>query len=90
MLFVSPEEVNVVWAVVAQYTARGELGHAAKVAPDGGEGEKPRLICVYTEDYTDIADVTRVAKKMKEIGFISALGRPIYYKCGKFFIPLHE
>ncbi|KAG9245999.1 hypothetical protein BJ878DRAFT_417939 [Calycina marina] len=81
MLFVDPAEVNFVWSEVARYTAKGELGHAAKVAPDGGDA-RPRLICVYTEDYTDIADVTGVAKKMKDIGLIGR-GQTIYYKCGK-------
>jgi len=81
MLFVDPSEINEVWKVVARYTARNEFGIAAKVAPDSGEN-KDRLICVYTTDFTDMKDVTRIAQKMKDVGLIDAR-KPIYYKPGK-------
>jgi len=83
MLFVEPQEINLVWGVVAQATVKNELGHAAKVAPDAGEGQKQRLVCIYTNDFTDMEDVARVVRKMKDIGLI-VTNRAIYYKCGKF------
>lgn len=79
MLFCDSEYVNESWSIVAQATADNELGIAAKVAPDCGDG-KPRLICVYTKDFTDMADVSRVVHKMKELGLFE---KPIYYKCGE-------
>lgn len=86
MLFCDPAEVNSVWGVIARATALNELGIAAKVAPREGEGDrrKLRLICVYTKDFADMEDVTRVARKMQNLGLINLKDSPIYYKCGKF------
>jgi hypothetical protein len=84
MIFCGPEEVNAVWAVIARGTANNELGIAAKVAPDGGDDRKHRLLCVYTKDFTDMKDVSRVLNKLKEYGLVETRGRAIYYKCGKF------
>lgn len=85
MLFVEPEEINLVWGVVAQATANNVLGQAAKVAPDAGGGQKARLVCIYTKDFTDMEDVTRVVRKMKDIGLIMA-NSAIYYKCGTSYV----
>lgn len=74
-------EINVIWSVIARYTANNELGIAAKVAPDQGDLSKPRLICIYTKDFKDMDDVRRVAKKLKDIGLVD-LRKPIWYKCG--------
>jgi len=82
MLFVESEEVNLVWGAVARATANNELGHAAKVAPNTGEGQRQRLVCIYTNDFTNMEDVKRVVRKLKDIGLIVA-NKPIYYKCGK-------
>ncbi|KAF4121544.1 protein of unknown function (DUF1917) [Geosmithia morbida] len=80
---VRPGKVNDVWAVVARATADNELGIAAKVAPKSDMDEDPRkdrLICIYTADFKDTADVARVVRKLREIGLVNAKGRPIYYK----------
>ena len=83
MLFPSPENVNRIWGLVAEGTAAGDLGMAAKVATDDGKGDNNvRLICLYTEDFADWDDNKRVLKKMKDIGLLAAAGRDIYYKCG--------
>jgi hypothetical protein len=81
-MFCPSNEVNTVWSVVARHTAEGDLGIAAKVAPDANDGNA-RLICVYTENFNDMEDVTRVIRKMKDLGLVSSRERPIYYKCGK-------
>ena len=84
MIFCSPEEVNEVWMIVARATANNDLGVAAKVAPsDGFDDRKQRLLCIYTKDFTDLEDVTRVVEKLKDLGLVEAAGKPIYYKCGK-------
>lgn len=81
MIFCEPQDVNAVWSIVAKSTANNELGRAAKVAPDAGDGRDVRLICVYTENFADLKDVTRVAAKLKELGVIG--NRGIYYKCSE-------
>jgi hypothetical protein len=82
MIFCPPEEVNDVWDVVARATANNELGIAAKVGPDDRNGQKPRLICIYTYDFSDREDVTRVVQKLKNMGLVETRGKGIYYKCG--------
>lgn len=74
------------WAVVARYTAANELGICAKVAPapQYEDIRKERLLCVYTKDFADVKDVSRVAQKMKDLGLIDMRGRGIYYKAGKW------
>jgi hypothetical protein len=87
MIFASPEEVNLIWSVIAKAIANNELGTAAKVAPDDGQTRKDRLICIYTHNFTDVADVTRVARKLKDLGLLDGRGRGIYYKLGMCCIP---
>ncbi|KAL8915430.1 MAG: hypothetical protein Q9172_006865 [Xanthocarpia lactea] len=89
MLFPYPEDVNRYWAVVAAATVNRELGTAAKVAPDEGKGDRvPRLICVYTKDFSDIEDVKRVLERLIELGLAKKKGvgeeRGIYYKADAF------
>lgn len=84
MLFVSPDEVNDVWAVIARATALGDLGIAAKVAPETGQDDRgSRLICVYTKDFMDREDLRRIVTKLKDLGCITSRGRSIYYKAGE-------
>lgn len=87
MLFPAPADVDRVWGLVATGTARGELGIAAKVATDGGEGEgKPRLVCVYTGDFSEAGDVRRVVEGLVGMGLVdrSGTGKGVYYKCGEW------
>lgn len=81
-MFCEADEVDAVWAVIARGTASNELGIAAKVAPRGNDDRQPRLLCVYTKDFKDMDDVTRVVSKMRDLGVITMKGKPIYYKCG--------
>ncbi|KAI0969128.1 hypothetical protein F4678DRAFT_181941 [Xylaria arbuscula] len=79
MLFCTVFEVNEVWETVAKATANNELGIAAKVATKSNVDQRTeRLICVYTADFSDINDVTRVAEKLKQLGLVK--NRPLYYK----------
>ncbi|KAI4188521.1 MAG: hypothetical protein L6R41_002083 [Letrouitia leprolyta] len=90
MLFPYPENVNEQWAIVAEATANRELGTAAKVAPDNDDGDrKPRLICVYTKDFSDMEDVKRVLERLIELGLVKRKGaagaeQGIYYKADAF------
>lgn len=86
MLFCPATEVNEVWEIVAKATANNELGIAAKVAPRSPleDPRKDRLLCVYTADFEDKADVGRVLQKLRELKLVEARGRPIYYKPGEY------
>lgn len=90
LLFPMADEVNRIWSLVATATAAGELGHAAKVATDDGSGNvAPRLICVYTEDFSDKRDVRRVLERLFNMGLVNRKGpmgeeRGIYYKADGF------
>ncbi|GKZ73106.1 hypothetical protein AnigIFM60653_011974 [Aspergillus niger] len=89
LLFVLPEKVDEVWGIVAEATAKGELGFGAKVATaavaaDDDNAKKARLIAIYTKDYEDRADVERVLRKMAALKLVDLDGRPVYYKCDAY------
>ncbi|OJD24169.1 hypothetical protein ACJ73_04467 [Blastomyces percursus] len=91
MLFPSVGRVNMVWGIVAESTVHGQLGTGAKVATEGGgsksgSANRPRVICVYTANFDDKADITRVLVKMKQLGlFRNGQGwAQIYYKCDAY------
>jgi len=84
MLFPEPGSVNEVWATIVKATANNELGIGAKVETRV-RSDKERLICIYTADFRDKDDVTRVLRRLKELELVRPGGRQIYYKCGKFF-----
>lgn len=88
MIFPLPRDVDAVWSAIATATREGRLGCSAKVATDTGNAAKPeRLICVYTEDFSDVDDVKRVLLEVKEMGFVGKGDGPrntIYYKCDAY------
>ena len=90
MLFPDPEDVDHIWKLVAQATADGELGHAAKVATDDGSGNRAaRLICIYNEDYADKGEVKRILQRLDRMGLVKGKGaigkdRGIYYKADAY------
>ncbi|KAI0912441.1 hypothetical protein F4823DRAFT_634104 [Ustulina deusta] len=79
MLFCTIFEVNEVWETIAKATANNELGIGAKVATKSNVDQRTeRLICVYTADFSDKKDVTRVAERLKQLGLVK--NKPLYYK----------
>ncbi|OTA99492.1 hypothetical protein M426DRAFT_325088 [Hypoxylon sp. CI-4A] len=81
MLFCTAFQVNEIWEIIAKATSNNELGIAAKVAPRSTVDKRTeRLICVYTNDFSDTKDVKRVAERLKQLGVIQARGKPLYYK----------
>jgi hypothetical protein len=82
MLFPLPNQVDEIWGIVAKGTLDGRLGSAAKVATDIGDGKPERLVCIYTEDFSDVKDVKRVLKEMRRLGLVSSEkgAKWIYYK----------
>lgn len=83
MFFPSVDYVDSVWKTVVTALDKGELGNTAKVATDDGSGQA-RLICVYTEDFSDMEDVKRVLMTLVEKGLVDEEARPIYYKCDAY------
>ncbi len=86
MLFPLPELITKTWSQIATATVNNDLGSAAKIASDEGKGDRVgRLICVYTEDFSDMEDVKRVISKLVEMGLVDK-AKSIYYKCGMLFV----
>lgn len=83
MLFPNVREVDPTWKTVVTAVEKGDLGDGAKVATDDGSGQS-RLICVYTKDFGDKADIKRVLEGMVDVGLVDVGDRPIYYKCDAY------
>jgi hypothetical protein len=84
MLFPLPEDLPRTWRLVAEATAAGKLGSMAKVAsgPNYLNPKPERLICVYTYDFSDTADVRRVLDGLLTLEGVPERG--IYYKCDAY------
>ena len=59
-------DLSRVWRLIAEGTAENRLGCSAKVG--GDDSSDSRVICVYTNDFRDQADVRRVAKELSQMG----------------------
>jgi hypothetical protein len=81
LLFPYANDVNKIWRKVAEAVNAGEFGDAAKVATDGGNDDPVRVICIYTQDFSDKKDVRRVLEAINDRGLLSK-GRAISYKPG--------
>ena len=72
LIFVDRNEVDTVWATIKQTTEEGKLGGSAKVAtakPNPyATDPKTIVICVYTYDWTDAADVRRIRGELRALG----------------------
>ena len=72
LIFVSRSRVDALWENVRRAVQAGRLGHAAKVStalpnplsPD----PKKHVICVYTGDEEDAADIRRVRAALRALG----------------------
>ncbi len=73
LIFTPVEKVDETWAVIKEATEAGKLGDSAKVAtmyPNLlNKDPSRRVICVYTYDWRDEADVHRVRQALRELGF---------------------
>ena len=78
LIFVPRESVDEVWERIRQATEIGGLGIAAKVSTSRPSGYKSpdHVICVYTYDFRDKANVGEGLKRLREIGITGKL----YYK----------
>lgn len=73
-VFVSPEEVNRVWNKVKKACSSSKLTFA-KVSTNYSFGShKKHVICVYTKDYRDSADLMAARDALRKIGILEELG----------------
>jgi Domain of unknown function (DUF1917) len=72
LVFISIDEVDSVWAKIQQAIIQGELGDSAKVATAKlsslATNPDTKVICVYTYDWTDVDDVSRIRRKLRDLG----------------------
>jgi hypothetical protein len=83
MLFPGTNDVSHDWALVAKATADGKLGQTSKVAT-WDPSRSHVLICVYTPDFNDVAQIKRVLHSLIGLGLRSLTSRLIYYKCDAY------
>jgi hypothetical protein len=72
MIFVSRSRVDALWESIRRAVETGRLGYSAKVStalpnPQSPDPKK-HVICVYTHDQEDAADVRRVRNVLRGIG----------------------
>jgi hypothetical protein len=72
LIFVSRSRIDALWETIRRAVQAGRLGHAAKVStalPDPMSPDpKKHVICVYTGDEDDPADVRRVRDALRQLG----------------------
>ena len=72
LIFVGLKDIDTVWATIKQATEEGKLGSSAKVAtakPNPyATDPNTKVICVYTYDWTDEADVRRIRTELRTLG----------------------
>jgi hypothetical protein len=62
---------------------------ASQQQPADPRNDRARLICVYTSDFANVADVGRVLHGLRDLGLVQpgrGRGRDIYYKTGRLLI----
>jgi hypothetical protein len=77
LIFVDPKDVDDIWLEIKKATEEGKLGSSAKVAtakpnPLAGKSRQ-KVICVYTYDWRDEADVKRVREELRKIGITNKI-----------------
>ncbi len=75
LLYIPSADHDSVWAKIREATEAGRLGISSKAETALNTAMSPfaqgrvRLICVYTVDWTDDADVKRVLGELRALGF---------------------
>ncbi|KKT82709.1 MAG: hypothetical protein A3B99_01835 [Candidatus Yanofskybacteria bacterium RIFCSPHIGHO2_02_FULL_44_12b] len=72
LIFVNKERLDTVWRKIKYATEKGKLGYESKTAtaksnPLAGKSRQ-KVICVYTYDWTDEADIKRIRDELKKLG----------------------
>ncbi|KZP31589.1 DUF1917-domain-containing protein, partial [Athelia psychrophila] len=82
LFFAPTAKIDAFWARIARATHSGTLGFSAKVAPRD-EKKDDQMICVFTEDYLDSANVMKVRDGLRRLGVKQKIGyKPhVYTEC---------
>ena len=84
LIFVPIERVDQVWSKIKLATEAGRIGEMSKVATakanPNGVNSSIKVICVYTYDWMDEADVMRIRQELRQLG----ITRKIPYKADKY------
>lgn len=73
LIFVDPSHINGQWVAIDLATSMKELGVEAKVTTAFEVLDGHHVICVYTVDWRDEADVMRVREYLRRLGFTDTL-----------------
>jgi len=73
-LFVAPAEVDVAWNKIKGALEQSQLLCAKVSTALGAMGYDTHVICVYTEDWTDMEDLIRSREVLRLLGFKEELG----------------
>lgn len=77
LLFVARERIDEAWAAIAKATADGLLGPSSKCStakPNPNTVDQgSTVICVYTNNYDDEADVNRIREALRRLGFSNSI-----------------
>lgn len=66
LVFLPDERIDTFWFRVRFSLSMWRLGRTAKVTT-GRKGEKEHVVCVYTYDYADVADVMRIRQELRNL-----------------------
>ncbi|KDQ16414.1 hypothetical protein BOTBODRAFT_106952 [Botryobasidium botryosum FD-172 SS1] len=84
LVFAPPADVDALWSRIGNATHAGTLGTAAKVSPRNGN--ENHVICVYTANYMDNADVDRVRVGLQRLGVKKTITyKPDIYTCCRVY-----
>ena len=77
LVFVPLCQIDEVWQKIKVATQKGKLGNATKAAtarpnPLAARPDS-KVICVYTYDWTDEADVRRIRQELRKLGITSRI-----------------
>jgi hypothetical protein len=77
LVFAPISQIDEVWSRIKQATEDGCLGDSAKVAtarPNSNASDpETKVICVYTYDWTDREDVSRIREGLRALGIVSKI-----------------
>lgn len=77
LVFVPIPEVDSAWDKIKRATEEGKLGGSAKVstarAHENTRDPDSKVICVYTYDCNDEADVKRIREELRQLGITSEI-----------------
>ena len=80
LVFATVDQIDEVWKKIKKATEEGKLGGSSKVSTNmpkaNASNVDEKVICVYTYDWTDEEDVTRVREELRKMG----ITRNIPYK----------